>query len=343
MIYQRQVPRISGHVHPWPLAIGIGLMALSILAVQPACAVMITTGDGSGNTDAGGNAAFEKVFGNLSTVGNGTAIYIGNGFALRTKHAGNSGSDPIFGQSIKNSTRLHEVGDPHSLTDIVLIELHNNPELPTIPIAESLPADGTLVRLIGFGANREPNITHWNVTGDFPAVPPLDVTWIWSTTPSARRAELSGYLPEITSGEQRFGDLRWGTNILEKFFDSITFDFDMGPNNGVISAFAMDFDQSDGVAHESQAVGHDSGGAVVASNPTTGDWELVGLIHASISHPDQPDPPFTAVFGNLTIASDLSSYRDQFISFIPEPACGVVMLATFPLVRRARRNRRGDK
>ena len=314
------------------------LAAACVLMVPVVAGVMIVPGDGSGNTDAAGDAQFQKAFGNLDMIGTGGAVYIGNRFALRTRHAGSSGTDPLFGEQVIKNRRLHEVGDSGSLTDIVLMELGNDPGLPAMPIAENSPLEGTPVRLIGFGANRESNITYWNVAGDYPDFSSPDVTWIWTETPVKRQAEHSGYMPLATSGSVRFGDLRWGTNVVEALENGVTFDYDMGPNNGMIRAFATDFDNSGGTAQEAQAVGHDSGGAVVALDPLSGRWELIGLVHAASAYPNQPDAPFSAVFGNRTIASDLSVYRDQILPLIPEPACSAGLLAGVLLLRRRARH-----
>ncbi len=55
-----------------------------------------------------------------------------------------------------------------------------------------------------------------------------------------------------------------------------------------------------------------------------GNWELAGILISREIYAGQPSE--TAVYGNLSIAADLSRYRGQITSIVPEPS-SLVMLA----------------
>ena len=78
---------------------------------------------------------------------------------------------------------------------------------------------------------------------------------------------------------------------------------------------------------EAQAVAGDFGGAVFAKHG--GQWQLAGIMVAAEGYSGQPSPELTAVFGNETFMADLSYYRNQIVTVVPEP--GAVALASMAL------------
>jgi len=71
----------------------------------------------------------------------------------------------------------------------------------------------------------------------------------------------------------------------------------------------MSFDPLDATEHEAQVAVGDSGGAVFTKSRD--GWELAGILFAANTYSEQP--PETALFGNVSLAADLSHYRDQIL------------------------------
>ncbi len=95
---------------------------------------------------------------------------------------------------------------------------------------------------------------------------------------------------------------RWGTNRIEGR---------MRTRRGatLTAVFFTEFDPpEDCTPAESQAAAGDSGGGVFARNGD-GDWELAGILIMVLRTPGQPGS--IALFGDRTLAADLSFYRDQ--------------------------------
>jgi hypothetical protein len=58
----------------------------------------------------------------------------------------------------------------------------------------------------------------------------------------------------------------------------------------------------------------------------------------------QPDPGANAVFGNLTYAADLSFYRSEIVTIVPEPSTvAMVAVALGTLAARAAGRRRAGR
>jgi len=102
---------------------------------------------------------------------------------------------------------------------------------------------------------------------------------------------------------------RWGTNVISD--PGVTASYGYGD----VSGFKATFD-SDAGDNEAIGASGDSGGAVFYNDGTS--WQLAGVILARTAYSGQPDS--TSVFSNATFAADLSVYRDQIVSLVPEPA-----------------------
>jgi hypothetical protein len=99
--------------------------------------------------------------------------------------------------------------------------------------------------------------------------------------------------------------MRWGINAVE--------------GSGTISyteSFYTYFTDSGGTTDEAQAANGDSGGPVFIKNGSV--WELAGVMFAVAEYENQPAE--LALYGNLTYAADLASYRDQIIE-LTRPQC----------------------
>jgi hypothetical protein len=182
------------------LVLGSGL---GLGAAVPAGAVLIASGDGTGNTSA---PLDDPGFAHVGDRGGLTAVYIGDGWVLTANHVG-TGSLTLGGVTHSvvagSAIRLeHALGVP---TDLKLFRLATDPGLPALEISASPPPMNGLVTLVGNGRDRGAPTTWSGIAG-----------WSWLGSRS----------------------LRWGTNrVSERGEDvvlagsttrSLSFDFDSG-------------------------------------------------------------------------------------------------------------------
>jgi hypothetical protein len=71
-----------------------------------------------------------------------------------------------------------------------------------------------------------------------------------------------------------------------------------------------------------------------------GQWQLAGIIYSVEGFSGQPNPIFTAVFGNETLLADLSFYRPQIVAVVPEPPAGLLAAGAAGWIAAAARRRR---
>jgi hypothetical protein len=138
------------------------------------------------------------------------------------------------------------------------------------------------VTMIGQGWNREPTLTEWTAS--------------WTESPPG---------PAVYSGYKRAAGrtMRWGRDVVTETGLLV----ETGSNS--TRSFVTYFDEVGGLADEAHVAEGDSGGAAFVKR--NGEWELAGILFARYLHPDQPID--TVVFGNETIAVELSFYRDQIL------------------------------
>lgn len=301
----------------------IGMMALFQLG-QVAHGVVAISG-GPNNTAPAG----QPYFGNIGTIGNASAIYLGDGWVLTANHVASSlpGAVNFAGTSYATEPGSHqrlENAAPYSTyTDIVLFRLStlaSFPALPTLGISSSTPTVGNEVMMIGNGRSQLEAPTYWNRTvidGN------NNDTWV-ETTPEL--ANIGGFK---TSGTH---EVRWGENTVSENSVLVNVGTELFPVDVV--SFTTSFSAS-GMVHEAQGVVGDSGGGVFGLNG--GSWELAGMMFAVATYENQPGGSQTAVWGNLTAIADLSYYREQIYAAIPEPSALVfALLGGLALGRRRR-------
>ena len=147
-------------------------------------------------------------------------------------------------------------------------------------------------------------------------------------------------LPTISLGNANVGDdltligygggiKRWGTNEVET--DGIALDVPPSVSNDYVS-LSTDFDLD--IPGDSQAISGDSGGGVFYQEPSSGEWQLAGILSA------------VNLAGTSTFSVDLNFYDDEINSIIlangnaqpiPEPSVVLLSLcATFGILRRKR-------
>ena len=280
---------------------------LLVVLANPAAAVIIHSGDGSGNTTAPPDDPGWDQVGQYKT---GSAIYVGDRWVLTANHLGNGGTATLLGESFNlvAGSEKQLLNPPSSglttLTDLKLFQIDRDPGLPPLVLGTAPPPVGGLVSMIGRGRNRETDLTYWSIAAS-------GEDRIWTETTGPTQSDAAGY--HYASGQT----MRWGANRIENdtAFDEndndpdhnadVTIQF-AGESFDIVSLITV-FDESGGTAFEAQGATGDSGGAVFYNNGN--QWELAGVILAVSNFLDQPGG--TAALGNLTMFADVSVYGDQ--------------------------------
>jgi hypothetical protein len=224
------------------------LAALVLAAPAPGGAVLIASGDGSGNTTPpADDPGFVHVCIKLAAL---SCVYLGNGWVLTANHAGvgNVMIDGVIYPWISGSS--HQLQNPDTTNaDLVVFRINGEPNLPALPIRNGAPALNANVTMIGNGFDRGTATSFGGNPG-----------WNWDTT--ARH-------------------IRWGTNRVATNLVDVT----IGPTK--TRAFVTNFTgPGGGTTHEAQAVVGDSGGGVFLKNGAT--WELAGTMFAIAGYEEQP-------------------------------------------------------
>lgn len=273
------------------------LLVLLVLQVGSARGVLIATGDGTGNTTAPSD---DPGFANVGILASGSAVYLGNGWALTAAHVwDNPNGTPTqawFNGSFYSITpgSAVQLQNPTGIgltqyTDLEMFRLSAPPMLPSVTISSTPAAVGSQVTMIGNGHTRINSQTqYWTPT------------WQPSTVPTPLAGDTWG----PTS------DIRWGTNVVSvaPLLAPVDANSEM--------AFTTNFDLN-GTAFEAQGVPGDSGGAVFHKDPSTGVWTLSGLMFQITLLPGQP--PTTSIFGDSTQSADLSFYRTEIYQTMAIP------------------------
>lgn len=295
-------------------------------------ALILSGGTGSFNTTDPNPGFPLSGWNHVAWSGNGaSAVYLGNGWAISAGHVGarpisfagdpDAGAIPTYTVVPGSAVTLTNNGAPgQSLnTDLVVFRINADPGLPALAISAGSPSNGTAMTHIATGADRVASLTTWDVN----TVPDPDVWSQIPPNPDTANPNATGYLWDSIRTK------RWGTNniIGPSAFENL------GslavPVN--VQVFASNFSDTGG--NESQAALGDSGSGVFILNG--GNWELAGIALAVGGFSGQPDN--TAVFGNETYYADLSFYRSQILTIIPEPGSAALsVMALLGLLRRRR-------
>jgi len=261
----------------------------------------------------------QNFFNNVGVVGSATGIYLGNGWVLTANHVAPvlPASATFGGVSYPTDpgtwTRLNNPSPFSTFTDIVLFRLTSPPALPPLTLRSSTPTVGTDVVMIGNGRIQNPE-TFWNST-----------TNPWTVTTEAL-SDKSGYRTANSK------EIRWGENEVYNNFIVVNMGTILSPVH--VLSFNTQFDKM-GMTQEAQAVAGDSGGGVFTYNGSS--WDLAGMMFAVSTFTNQPNGGETAVYGNQTYIADLSVYRSQILSIIPEPSSALLIgLATMLVFIRRR-------
>jgi hypothetical protein len=260
---------------------------------ERASAVLIASGDGTGNITAPGD---DPGFGHVGLLEFGNAVYLGNRWVITASHIG---SGPVnFGGTlydpVLNSAMRLRTPDDTADTDLLMFRLEDDPGLAPLDLSMALPQAGATVLMIGHGANRQPGLTYWDSD--------------WNEVAMNDAHENSGY--KTASGRPK----RWGENIIDGYAIVET------QSDGDVESLVVTFDEN-GLPDEAHAVSGDSGGAVFYDNG--GDWELLGIIFGSERIPGGGG----VAFGHRTFAAVIPSYKPQITAIMAIPEPGTIGLA----------------
>lgn len=267
-----------------------GIAAVASLALPlGASAVVIVTGDGTGNTTA---PADDPGFANVGVTSTGhSGVYLGDGWVLTANHVGpvaitlkGVSYPPVVGSVV----RLDNPSGPQP--DLIVYRINGFPALPAVVLSSGAPSTPDELLCIGNGWNRTASQTSWNTN--------------WQEAP-----------PPVYSGFKRGvgKSLRWGRNRVNAT------NVDVNDTRSITVAF----DQAGGSSHEFQAVSGDSGGGCFLKR--AGTWQLVGLLHSRtlVPDPNAPDtdppgqPSNTAAYTNLSVLADVAYYRSEIEANTP--------------------------
>jgi len=177
------------------------LLGCALIGPHAASAVLIATGDGTGNTTAPPD---QPGFSNVGIIAGLCGVYVRNGWVLTTSHVGEGAIELggiVYDTLPGSMTRFTNIdGKP---TDLIAFKLAERPPLPDLVIADGPMAENTLLTLIGNGRERGAPTTWMGLDG-----------WTWG----AGRT------------------MRWGTNVVSRTDVSVfgtrsfRFDFDDIPS-----------------------------------------------------------------------------------------------------------------
>ncbi|MCC6642079.1 MAG: trypsin-like serine protease [Deltaproteobacteria bacterium] len=152
---------------------GAPLLVLLLLWAGSAAGVIVSTGDGTGNTSA---PADDFGFLSAGAQAGATAMHLGGGWVITASHVG-SGNPTFAGAAYTvvsgSAVQLHN-GDG-SLADLRIFRVNPIPPLPALPIYPSAPARNAEVVLIGRGRDRGAATSWSGYTG-----------WLYAATQSMR-------------------------------------------------------------------------------------------------------------------------------------------------------------
>lgn len=289
-------------VHPSCLK-KIVLMAALILPLPLVRAVVISSGNGSGNTNAPSGPNGDLGWNYVGSLNGASGVYLGGGnglgWVLTANHVG-------FGNFTLNGTTYSAIaGSGQQIGSIDLYAFRITVGqgtglslLSNLTLAGTSPAAGETLTMIGNGKDRAPGVTTWFIDTTQPS-------WTWSTSSfSGATATVQGFLLQGTSSK------RWGSNLSD------------GTTN--INFTSMIQTTFLGGAHNAQAVLGDSGGGVLTAIGS--GYQLSGIIDLMGTLNNQPG--LTAVAYDTSYAIDIATYREQIIAVtgIPEPSVWMLSL-----------------
>jgi hypothetical protein len=245
-------------------------------------AVLIATGDGTGNTTP--HPTEDPGFANVGKAGGLTGVYVRNGWVLTANHVGERSItflgvtyDPVPGSGVRFQ---NPDPSPVPLADLMAFKLLDaKPPLPDLAITDTAPTLDTLVTIIGQGRDRG-TATTWMGAGG----------WNWAGSTS----------------------MRWGTNIITDASE-----FTLGTQSFWFVFDNLNTGKAKG-QHEAALVDGDSGGAAFTGSGASA--ELIGILIGRSFFTGQPAN--TSLYGNAGVVADLFAYSNDILPLIDQPDCG---------------------
>jgi hypothetical protein len=300
----------------WSFSTAWLALATVVAMALPAGAVIIDTGDGTGNTSAPpacpSNPVCDPGWDHVgNTAGNLSVVYLRNRWVLTANHVA---SDTVILDGVPyayvSGTSFQLDNGDGTFPDLKVFGITPDPGLPELAIRSNTNLPSNEVIMIGNGRNRG-------------AATDSDDPAMWQAPPEPPAMPIPGWL--WGAGRTK----RWGVNVVEGDwlpdpFDTISFftvfDYPTAPN------YVMD---------EAQAASGDSGGAVFAKQGNS--WELAGIMFLIALWDGHLNN--SVLRDEVTIVADLSFYRDQILTLteaepVPEPhglgglGAGLALLAT---------------
>ena len=292
-------------------------LLVTLLLSLPAAAVIIDSGDGTGNTTAPPD---DPGWDNVGVLGGAAVVYLRNGWVLTAAHVG-LGSVSLGGTvyaAVPGSDIQLDNGEG-TLADLVVFAITPIPPLPDLEIRANPALPTGEVIMVGHGSDR-------GVASD------SDDPGIWTPPPDLPSPAIEGWYWGGAKTQ------RWGTNTVEDYWNFNPIDTE---------SYYTIFDRVEDVGHtphECQAANGDSGGALFAKDG--GNWELAGLMWALAPFEGQ-NFSTSALRGNATLAADLSFYRDDIVSLtatpVPEPALALQLITGAGFLACMNRSRTGGR
>lgn len=298
------------------------LLCLIGLVAWPPLAHAVIVYDGNGTQNVADFATTDPR-NRVGIVGTSlSGVYLGSvggqGWVLTANHVG-AGSFTLDGTvySAVSGSVVQLTNSNGTATDLIIYRINTSLDWSIVSISGTASSVGATVTMIGNGYNRQTSLVGWDITGT-----------TWSTT-SPEGADAIGYYYAADGSRT----LRWGTNTVSQVNQSVSY------SGWATTCGVTRFDALDG---DAQGASGDSGGGVFTQN-ADGTSSLAGIMLAIGTYSEYGQPANTAVVGNKTYFADLSAYRSQILTTIPEPATVPVLLGLatlgFVVVRRLRRRR----
>jgi len=279
----------------------IGVLAWPALAH----AVIVYGGDGTQNV---ADFATTDPRNRVGIVGSSlSGVYLGSvggqDWVLTAKHVG-AGSFTLDGTvySAVSDSAVQLTNANGTVADLILYRIDTPLDWSIISISGTASSVGATVTMIGNGYNRQTSLVGWDIAG---------TTWS-AVSPEAVGADAIGYYYAADGSRT----LRWGTNTVSQANQPVSY------SGWTTTCGITRFDALNG---DAQGASGDSGGGVFTQN-ADGTSSLAGIMLAIGTYSEYGQLANTAVLGNVTCYADLSAYRSQILTTIPEPATVPVLL-----------------
>jgi hypothetical protein len=307
---------LRGRVKPPMKSAFAAAMVLLALAL-PSHAVIISGGDGTGNTTGSGVTGWDYVGGiykpNSQINASGTYLgnYNGSYYIITAYHVALSGlgsfilGDYTYSFVTGTGVQIKDDATDTKPADLYVIQITGSEvalaaldSMANLNLAESTPSTGTNVTMIGYGRDRSTTAGTAYVKSSQ-----------WYNTAPAQPYDTVNYYNWLSTNSKR-----WGTNQVSSFANAEN-------GYGTTALVSTTFSSSAG-NNEAQAAEGDSGGGVFYSSGS--DTVLSGIMVYVGRYNGQPTE--SAAYGNATYYADISKYRENILAAVPEPSSVSLLL-----------------